>query len=73
MKTTVTLLLPPDATNATHARCPSCGGSLRDASPGGVPGDVACNQCQWAARWLATRGEIVGEAGPSEAVFEIEA
>ena len=71
MKTTITLPLPPEATNGTHARCPECGGTLRDASAGGVPGDVACNQCHWTARWLATRGEIVGEPGPSEADFEV--
>lgn len=71
MKTTITIPLLPDARNHTHITCPKCGGSVRDASPGGVPGEVACNSCPWTAIWLCTTGELVGEPEPSAGIFEV--
>ena len=63
--------LPSGARNHTSALCPCCHSMIRDASAGGVPGDVACLTCDWTARWIKTTGELVGEPGPSFAVFEI--
>lgn len=68
----ITLDLPADARNHTSARCPACGGMIRDASAGGVPGDVACLTCDWTARWIRTTGELAGQDGPSQAVFEVD-
>jgi hypothetical protein len=68
---TITIPLPADARNHTDARCPQCGGMLRNASAGGTPGEVACLTCDWTARWLRTTGALAGQDGPSQAVFEV--
>jgi predicted RNA-binding Zn-ribbon protein involved in translation (DUF1610 family) len=61
--------MPAEARNHTMAPCPECGGSLRDASAGGVPGEVECNGCGWEARWVET---VTTEAGSRECVFDTD-
>lgn len=68
MKITVPML--PDARNHTSILCPQCGGAVRDASSGGVPGDVACNACSWQATWIETTGELAGQDGLSTGIYE---
>jgi hypothetical protein len=71
VNSTVTVILPLEARYFMDCLCPECGGRLRDANLDGILGQVICTTCSWSARWLRTTGELAGDDGPSQAVFEV--
>jgi hypothetical protein len=61
--------IPAGGRNHTDAPCPQCGGQLADRSAGNVPGEVACNACDWHGEWMRTLNPQDMETGGAVAYF----
>jgi hypothetical protein len=61
--------IPAGGRNHTDAPCPQCGGQLADRSAGNVPGEVACNACDWHGEWRQTLNPQDMETGGAVAYF----